>query len=100
MSFSVHGALRQTSFPISCVLIVHAMLQGFERVRLVDHLRNRTYFFEVGAVPSYSVNADVSDKEHAHFAFGLGFRPKQPCQHIDILFPGFDDRHWLTSLAF
>ena len=73
------------------------MLQRFERMLLVDHLGNGPDSFEIGTVRSYSVNADVSDQEHAHFAFGLGFGSKQPCQHIDILLSGFYDCHWLAS---
>jgi hypothetical protein len=76
------------------------MLQRFESMRLVYHLGNRPEFLKIGAIRPYSVNADVSDKEHAHLAFGFGFGSKQSCQHIDILLPGFYDCHRLTSLAF
>jgi hypothetical protein len=76
------------------------MLQCFERMRLVDHLGNCSDPFKIGAIRSYSVNANISDKEHAHFTFGLGFGSKQPCQHINILLPGLYDCHRLTSLDF
>jgi hypothetical protein len=69
------------------------MLQRFERMRLVDHLGYCPEIFKVGAVRSYSVNADIPNKEHAHFAFGLRFGSKQPCQHINILLSGFYDCH-------
>jgi hypothetical protein len=69
-------------------------------MRLVDHLGNCPDSFKIGAIRSYSVNANISNKEHAHFAFGLSFSSKQPCQHINILFPRFYDCHWLTSLDF
>jgi len=69
------------------------MLQRFERMRLVNHLGNCPNSLEIGAIRSYSVNANISDKEHAHFAFGLGFSSKQPCQHINILFSGLYDCH-------
>jgi len=76
------------------------MLQGFERMRLVDHLRNGPKSFEIGTIGSDSVNADISNQEHAHLAFGLSFSSKQSRQHIDVLLPGFNDCHCLTSLDF
>jgi hypothetical protein len=76
------------------------MLQRFERMWLVDHLGNCPDTFEIGAIRSYSVNANIANEEHAHFPFGLSFRSKQPCQHINILLTGFYNCHWLTSLAF
>ena len=76
------------------------MMQRFERMRLVDHLRNRPNAFKIGAIRSYSVNANIPYKEHTLLAFGLSFSSKQPCQHINVLFSGFYDSHWLTSLDF
>lgn len=96
----IHGPLRQAAFPISCALIEHPVLQGFERMRLVNHLGNSPKSLKIRAIRSYSINADISNKEHAHFAFGLGLGSKQPCQHINILLPGLYDCHCLTSLDF
>jgi hypothetical protein len=74
------------------------MKQRFERMRLVDHLGNGSESFKIGAIRSYSVNANISNKEHTPFAFANSFGSKQPCQHINILVSGFYDCHRLTSL--
>ncbi|GJM79696.1 hypothetical protein HMSSN139_21920 [Paenibacillus sp. HMSSN-139] len=69
-------------------------------MRLVNHLGNGPDSYKIGTIRSDSVNAHSSNMEHAHFAFGLGLGSKQPCQHIDILLPGFYDCHSLTSFDF
>jgi hypothetical protein len=76
------------------------MLQRFERMRLVNHLGNGADALEIGAVRSDSVNANISNEEHAPFALGLRFRSQQPGQHVNILASGLYDCHGLTSLAF
>jgi hypothetical protein len=63
------------------------MKQSFKRMRLVDHLWYCPNSFKIGAIRSYSVNTNISNKEHTPFAFTNSFGSKQPCQHVNLRFP-------------
>lgn len=98
MPLSIHSPSCQTAFFLSSPLVVHTMMQSFKRMRLINHLGNGPYSFKIGAIRSYPVNANISNKEHTHFAFTHSFGSKQPCQHVNITASGFYDCHRLTSL--
>ncbi len=72
----IHSPPRETALLLSCALIIHSMKQRLKRMRLVDHLRNSPDSFKIGAIRPYSVNANISDKKHAHFTFAHSFGSK------------------------